>query len=75
MNRAQQLKIFQAQVKNIKELDVAWRHLKRSINSDLVSNNPVSARIHTKNLALVYCAWSEAVFSKLIHTPHGFELF
>ncbi|WP_129643780.1 hypothetical protein [Peristeroidobacter agariperforans] len=74
MNREHQLRIFQAQVLNVKELDTAWRHLKRSIHADLVSDQQSSARIHTKTLALVYCAWSEAVLSKLVHTPHGFDL-
>lgn len=74
MDRTQQLEVFKAQVENVKELEHAWRQLKRSINSDLIANDAPSARIHTKTLALVYCAWSEAVFSKLIHTPYGFEL-
>jgi len=74
MDRAQQLEVFKAQVKNVRELEQAWRQLRLSINSDLVSQKYTSAKIHTKTLALVYCAWSEAVFSKLIHTPHGFEL-
>lgn len=74
MNQDQKLQVFQAQVLNVRELEQAWRHIKRSINSDLVANNHTSARIHTKTLALIYCAWSEAIFSKLIHTPYGFEL-
>jgi len=74
MDTNTQLLIFQAQVKNIKELESTWTHLKRSIHSDLVSNNIVSAKMHTKVLALVYCALSEAMFSKLIHTPNGFAL-
>lgn len=74
MDRIQQLKVFQAQVRNIKELDAAWRQIKKTINIGLVQDKLDSARIHTKTLALVYCAWSEAVLSKLIHTPHGFEL-
>jgi hypothetical protein len=74
MDREQQLKVFQAQVQNIKELDGAWRHIKRSINADLVVGRHASAQIHTKTLTLVYCAWSEAVLSKLVHTPYGFSL-
>lgn len=74
MDRTQQLKIFRAQVQNIKELDIAWRQIRKSINLDLVRDKLDSARVQTKTLALVYCAWSEAVLSKLIHTPYGFEL-
>jgi hypothetical protein len=30
--------------------------------------------VQTKVLALVFCAWVEANFSKVIHTPYGFNL-
>ncbi len=33
-----------------------------------------SANVQTKILALVFSAWAEARFSKLIHTPYGFDL-
>jgi len=74
MDRNAQLAVFKAQVENVRELDAAWKHVKRSINRDLVKGNQSSARLHTKLLALVYCAWLEAIFSKLIHTPYGFAL-
>ena len=74
MDRDTQLVLFQAQVKNVRELDKAWTHIKRSINTALTKDNQASAVIHTKLLALVYSAWLEATFSKLIHTPYGFEL-
>ncbi|MEP1079258.1 hypothetical protein NDI52_28005 [Leptolyngbya sp. PL-A3] len=74
MNRNAQLAVFEAQVKNVRELDAAWKHVKRSINRDLVKGNQSSVRLHTKLLTLIYCAWLEASFSKLIHTPYGFDL-
>lgn len=74
MNREDQLKIFRAQTENVKEIIKTWKHVKRTINQELVRDNLTSASGHTKLLTLVFCAWSEANFSKLIHTPHGFEL-
>lgn len=74
MDREDQLAIFKAQVTNVKELEKAWKHLQRTINRELIKENHTSAKLHTKMLALVFCAWSGANFSKLIHTPHGFDL-
>ena len=74
MDREQQLKIFRAQTENVREIVKTWNHLQRTINRELVKDNTTSAVLHTKLLALVFCAWSEASFSKLIHTPHGLEL-
>ncbi|MFP2516516.1 hypothetical protein [Buttiauxella agrestis] len=74
MDRAQQLIVFQSQTKNVKELDRAWRIAKISLNLALKNDRVAEARIHTKTLALIYSAWTEALFSKLIHTPYGFEL-
>lgn len=74
MDREQQLNIFRAQTQNVREILKTWKHLQRSINRELIENNLTSASLHTRLLALVFCSWSEASFSKLIHTPHGLEL-
>lgn len=74
MNQIQRLDIFKAQTANVRELNGAWSHLKRSINRDLIKNNQNSLNVHTRLLALTYCAWTGALFSKLIHTPHGLSL-
>lgn len=74
MDRKQQLEVFQAQTENLRVLEKGWKHIKRGIHRDLLANNKVSVALQTKVLALTYCAWSEAAFSKLIHTPHCFEL-
>jgi hypothetical protein len=74
MNRSDQLNIFRAQTANVRDINKTWKHLQRTINNELACDNLTSASVHTKLLALVFCAWSEAIFSKLIHTPHGFEL-
>lgn len=73
MNREEQLNIFRAQTENVRDIIKTWKHVQRTINHELVCDNLTSASVHTKLLALVFCAWSEANFSKLIHTPHGFE--
>lgn len=74
MNREDQLNIFRAQTQNVRDIIKTWKHVQRTINHELVCDNHTSASVHTKLLALVFCAWSEANFSKLIHTPHGYEL-
>jgi len=74
MNREEQLNIFKAQTENVREIIKTWKHLQRTINHELVCDNLTSASVHTKLLALVFCAWSEANFSKLIHTPYGLDL-
>lgn len=74
MNQAQRLAVFRAQTTNVRELNTAWVHVKRSIHAQLLRNDQKAVEVHTRVLALTYCAWAEALFSKLIHTPHGFAL-
>ena len=74
MNQQERLRVFKAQTANVRELNASWRHLKRSINFDLVRGDAISVTVHTRALALTYCAWTEALFSKLIHTPYGLTL-
>lgn len=73
MNQKQKLDIFKAQTGNVRELNATWKHLNRIVNVALVDNKHQSGHVHTKLLALVYCALAEALFSKLIHTPFGFN--
>ena len=68
------LKVFQAQTQNVRSLDQAIKQIKRAINHSLRVNDTTAAGVQTKTLVLVFSAWAEARFSKLIHTPHGFEL-
>lgn len=74
MDQNSRLNVFNAQTKNVRELDKAITQIKRSINDALKRNDHTSVRILTKTLALVFCAWVEANFSKVIHTPYGFSL-
>jgi hypothetical protein len=73
MTATEKLKIFQAQCKNVQELEKAWKQVNRTINKALLSNDQPSLQIHTKIQSLVFSAWAEALFSKLIHTPYGFS--
>lgn len=63
--------IFRAQTENVRELDAAWRHINRTINDALRTDNTKLASFQTRMLSLVFCSYAEATFSKLIHTPHG----
>jgi len=68
------LEIFRAQTTNVRELQSAWAQINRQLNSCILTKNVVGVEVNTKLLALVYCAFSEALFSKLLHTPHGLAL-
>jgi len=63
--------VFQAQTKNVRELEKAWSSINRTINEALRTDDIHLATFQTKMLGLVFCAYAEATFSKLIHTPYG----
>ena len=63
--------IFDAQVLNVRMLQSTWTQIKRSINQAYKRGDKSFATIQTKVLALVFCAYSEALFSKLLHTPNA----
>jgi hypothetical protein len=73
-SRQDQLAIFNAQTQNVRELERAWKATQRTINARLARGDFGNALLHTKIQALILCALSEAWFSKLIHTPYGFQL-
>ena len=74
MDRTAQLEVYRAQTTNVKALQTAMRQLRHSINRSLRANDAPAVEVFTKFYALAFCAWSEANFSKLLHTPHGFSL-
>lgn len=74
MDQNARLAIFQAQVANVRGLKTAMRQVHRSINAALRTNNQPTVQAFTKVYALLFCAWAEANFSKVIHTPYGFDL-
>jgi hypothetical protein len=63
--------VFAAQTENVKALEQAWKLINKTINAAYSRGDNSSAEIHTKLLAQVYCAFAEAVLSKVIHTPNG----
>lgn len=63
--------IYEAQVLNAKELSNAWVHTNRTINHAYRIDDLSLAKHQTRMLALIFCAYAEASFSKLIHTPYG----
>lgn len=74
MNESDRNDVFAAQTENVRVLEQAWKHINKTINFAYSSDDFSSAEIHTKLLAQVYCAFAEAVFSKIIHTPYGLTL-
>jgi hypothetical protein len=70
----ERIAIFQAQTRNVRELKAAWQHVNRQINHSFLQKNEKAVEVNTKILALIYCALAEAIFSKLLHTPHGLTL-
>jgi hypothetical protein len=74
IDREQQLAVYRAQTENVRALGKAWTQVERAINEALRKDNRDVAGGLTKCLALVFSAWAESNFSKIIHTPYGFEL-
>ncbi|QQM63538.1 hypothetical protein JG479_12460 [Pseudoalteromonas sp. LC2018020214] len=74
MLEQERLEVFAAQTENVRALEQAWKHINKTINAAYSSGDNSTAEIHTKLLAQVYCAFAEAVFSKVIHTPDGLTL-
>jgi hypothetical protein len=73
MDNAPKLAVFQAQVENLRASESSIRHVRRGINTALRGNDlPVSISF-TKLYAVMFCAWAEAIFLKLVRTPHGFD--
>ncbi|MHA3977360.1 hypothetical protein ACW9UR_06735 [Halovulum sp. GXIMD14794] len=74
MDQEAKLAVFQAQVENVRSLKVSMRQLHRSVNEALRSNDAARVSTFTKTYALLFCAWAESNFSKVLHTPYGFEI-
>ncbi|WP_426370445.1 hypothetical protein [Pseudocolwellia sp. HL-MZ7] len=66
-------KIFEAQTQNVKELNGAWKHINRTINGAYRNDDLMLVGLQTRMLGLVFSAYAEATFSKLIHTPCCFN--
>lgn len=65
--------IFDAQCDNVRELKSAWTHVNITINQALKEDNDKQLTFQTRMLGLIFCAYSEATFLKLIHTDKKFS--
>jgi hypothetical protein len=65
--------IFQSQTKNVQAVRTSMRQVHRSINAALRNNNEAAITAFTKIYALLFYAWAESNFSKVINTPYGFD--
>lgn len=74
MNQNSRLAVYQAQTKNVQEIDKVRKQINRAINDALKRGDKNAVQALTKTMALVFCTWVEANFSKVIHTPYGFSL-
>lgn len=74
MDNAARLDVYRAQTENVRMLNQARKQINKAINYALRKGDIVSSQVQTRILALVFCAWVEANFSKVIHTPYGFTL-
>lgn len=74
MNHAERLTVFQSQTENLNALGAAIEQVRRNVNASLKAGDALSASAATKTYALLFCAWAETNFSKLIHTPYGLQL-
>ena len=74
MDHEKNLAVYKAQVRNTRVLETSMTQLRRSINRSLRNNDTPGAIALTKLYALAFCAWAEANFSKVVHTPYGFAV-
>lgn len=63
--------IFSIQTENVRELEKSWEQGNRLVNESLRNRDQAATTIQTKLMALLFSAYTEAIFSKLIHTPQA----
>lgn len=62
---------YEIQTHNVRELNKAWKQTTMLINESYRTKNFQAVDIQTKLLSLLFSAYTEAIFSKLIHTPYA----
>lgn len=65
--------IYRASCANVKALKSQAKSLRRMFNTALINHRQSEINTLTKTYALLYSAYAEVSFLKLIHTPHGFD--
>ncbi|RYZ77383.1 MAG: hypothetical protein EOP05_01995 [Proteobacteria bacterium] len=73
MEYLEKQQIFNAQVQNVRMLNQAFAAIVRQINSQIRKGDEVGICLSTRLLLLTFDAWSEATFSKMIHSTGAFE--
>jgi hypothetical protein len=66
-----QRSVFSIQTENVKEIEKSWEQGNRLVNESYRQNDKAAAKFQTKLMALLFSAYTEAIFSKLIHTPNA----
>jgi hypothetical protein len=74
MDEKERVAVFEAQTVNVRDLQRAWSQENRHLNDLIRTQNSAGVHVTTKILGVLYCALAEAIFSKVIHLPNGFEL-
>lgn len=74
MTYEESLEIYKAQTINVKALWEVKTQINRVINQAIRKKDFHLVESQSKILALIFSIWSEAYFSKTIHTPHGLDL-
>lgn len=72
MNDQEILAIYMAQSENVRYLSGVIDSTLRDINLYLRKSNEFEVKVKTKILSLLYSAWSEAQFTQIMFTEHGF---
>lgn len=60
--------------KNVTSLEAAKKKVNTQINDSLRRDDDFSLKAYTNLYLLIYCAWTEALLVKIIHTPFGFTI-
>lgn len=67
------IEVYRASCQNTKEIKKHATSIKRMINAALRKNRMMEVETLTKTYALIYSAYAEVSFLKVIHTPYGFS--
>lgn len=73
MTKEEIFQIYILQSRNVRKLGKIKKSLVREINHHLKKSDEYQVDLRTKLLALLYCAWSEAQFIQIVHTPNSFS--
>ena len=67
------IEIYRAACENVKVLKQQAKSIKRMLNRALANHRWDEVNTLTKTYALLYSAYAEVTFLKMIHTPYGFS--